>query len=132
MPAIEPESEAPGAEPLDLEALDLEALDLEALAPEPEPEASGAQPLDLEALADLAPRPDDTARSEAHARLRDAAVAAAGLGRLESLAAWVAAAQGVSRTAPIQRARVVLFAGDHGVTELAVSASAGTLQARSP
>jgi nicotinate-nucleotide--dimethylbenzimidazole phosphoribosyltransferase len=108
-----------------------------AAAPEPESseqadeaveaEAAGPEPLDLEALADLAPRPDDTARTAARARLGDAAIAAAGLGRLEDLAAWIAAAQGASPTTPIRRARVVLFGGDHGVTALGVSASADSL-----
>jgi nicotinate-nucleotide--dimethylbenzimidazole phosphoribosyltransferase len=44
------------------------------------------------------------------------------LGRLEELAEWLAAAQGQVPVKAIERPRVVLFAGDHGIAELGVSA----------
>lgn len=44
------------------------------------------------------------------------------LGRLERLANWVAACQGVCPPKQFERARVVVFAGDHGVAQHGVSA----------
>ncbi|MDV3128105.1 nicotinate-nucleotide--dimethylbenzimidazole phosphoribosyltransferase [Mycobacterium sp. 21AC1] len=44
------------------------------------------------------------------------------LGRLEDLAAWVASCQGACPPRQFVRPRVVVFAGDHGVTEAGVSA----------
>ena len=44
------------------------------------------------------------------------------LGRLEDLSVWVSSCQGVCPPRPFQRARVVVFAGDHGVTAAGVSA----------
>jgi nicotinate-nucleotide--dimethylbenzimidazole phosphoribosyltransferase len=88
-------------------------------------DAPAATPaLDLDALAEQAQRPDDTAKDAARARLADVAVGAAGLGRLEELAVWLAGAQGVCPTRPIARPRVVVFAGEHGVVASGVSAFA--------
>ncbi|MGA5464526.1 nicotinate-nucleotide--dimethylbenzimidazole phosphoribosyltransferase [Mycobacterium sp. NPDC050041] len=44
------------------------------------------------------------------------------LGRLEDLAVWVAACQGVCPPRQFVRPRVVVFAGDHGVAQAGVSA----------
>lgn len=44
------------------------------------------------------------------------------LGRLEDLSIWVAGCQGVCPPRPFERARIVVFAGDHGVTADGVSA----------
>jgi nicotinate-nucleotide--dimethylbenzimidazole phosphoribosyltransferase len=44
------------------------------------------------------------------------------LGRLEDLSVWVASCQGVCPPRQFQRPRVVVFAGDHGVTASGVSA----------
>ncbi|BBY42102.1 nicotinate-nucleotide--dimethylbenzimidazole phosphoribosyltransferase [Mycolicibacterium celeriflavum] len=44
------------------------------------------------------------------------------LGRLEDLAVWVASCQGTCPPQQFQRARVVVFAGDHGVAAAGVSA----------
>ena len=85
---------------------------------------SGPGPLDLDKLADLAERPDEAARDTMRARLAELAVPAAGLGRLEELAIWLAGARGSGQARPIERARVVMFAGDHGVAALGVSATA--------
>ncbi|TBT84944.1 nicotinate-nucleotide--dimethylbenzimidazole phosphoribosyltransferase [Propioniciclava sinopodophylli] len=66
------------------------------------------------------PNPD--VRAEAHA-LSDAQAKPQGaLGRLESLAAWVAACQGECPPRPLTDVRVVVFAGDHDVAAAGVSA----------
>jgi nicotinate-nucleotide--dimethylbenzimidazole phosphoribosyltransferase len=44
------------------------------------------------------------------------------LGRLEDLSVWAAACQGVCPPRQFERARVVVFAGDHGVARTGVSA----------
>jgi nicotinate-nucleotide--dimethylbenzimidazole phosphoribosyltransferase len=44
------------------------------------------------------------------------------LGRLEDLSVWVSSCQGVCPPRQFQRPRVVVFAGDHGVTTVGVSA----------
>ena len=72
-------------------------------------------------FAEIAP-PD--ARAAVAARRRQAMLAkpAGALGRLEDLSVWVAACQGDCPPRPFQRARVVVFAGDHGVARAGVSA----------
>ena len=85
---------------------------------------AGSEPLNLDKLADQAERPDEAARDVMRTRLAELAVPAAGLGRLEELAVWLAGARGDGRARPIERARVVVFAGDHGVASLGVSATA--------
>lgn len=47
---------------------------------------------------------------------------AGSLGRLEELGCWVASCQGVCPPRPITSPRIVVFAGDHGVTGRGVSA----------
>ncbi|MEH6382935.1 MAG: nicotinate-nucleotide--dimethylbenzimidazole phosphoribosyltransferase, partial [Dietzia cercidiphylli] len=44
------------------------------------------------------------------------------LGRLEELGVWISSCQGTCPPRPLDRARVVVFAGDHGVAENGVSA----------
>ncbi len=44
------------------------------------------------------------------------------LGRLEELACWLAACQDACPPKPLERARVVVFAGDHGIAGAGVSA----------
>jgi nicotinate-nucleotide--dimethylbenzimidazole phosphoribosyltransferase len=62
------------------------------------------------------PLPDPRAHEEALSRL-DALVKPLGaLGRLEELAAWLSAAHGVVPPRPLDDVRVVVFAGDHGVS----------------
>ncbi|ROS42527.1 nicotinate-nucleotide--dimethylbenzimidazole phosphoribosyltransferase [Amycolatopsis thermoflava] len=64
------------------------------------------------------PAPDAAAHAAALERL-DALVKPVGaLGRLEELAAWLCAASGQVPPPPIERPRVVVFAGDHGVSRL--------------
>jgi len=66
--------------------------------------------------------PDTEAHREAVARHLQLTKPAGSLGRLEELGVWVAACQGVCPPRPIVRARVVVFAGDHGVAAQGVSA----------
>lgn len=64
------------------------------------------------------PVPSAAAHAAALERL-DALVKPVGaLGRLEELAAWLCAASGQVPPPPITRPRVVVFAGDHGVSRL--------------
>ena len=65
----------------------------------------------------------NTATAEA-ARARQARLTkpTGALGRLEELSVWVAAAQGACPPRNFERARVVVFAGDHGIARAGVSA----------
>ncbi|TCJ90200.1 nicotinate-nucleotide--dimethylbenzimidazole phosphoribosyltransferase [Nocardia alba] len=66
--------------------------------------------------------PDAQVRAAAEQRQTQLTKPAGSLGRLEELGNWVAACQGVCPPRQFERARVVLFAGDHGVAEHGVSA----------
>ncbi|MFD3747618.1 nicotinate-nucleotide--dimethylbenzimidazole phosphoribosyltransferase [Nocardia sp. NPDC058633] len=66
--------------------------------------------------------PDAQARAAAEQRQTQLTKPAGSLGRLEELGNWVAACQGVCPPEQFERARVVLFAGDHGVAKHGVSA----------
>jgi nicotinate-nucleotide--dimethylbenzimidazole phosphoribosyltransferase len=65
-----------------------------------------------------------SARVHAAARQRLEALAkpVGALGRLEDLAAWLAACQGSCPPQPLDRVRAVILAGDHGVSHSGVSA----------
>ncbi|MBS9532944.1 nicotinate-nucleotide--dimethylbenzimidazole phosphoribosyltransferase [Mycobacterium sp. M1] len=66
--------------------------------------------------------PDADAADAARAR-QDALTKPLGsLGRLEELSIWLSACQGRCPATQFERARVVVFAGDHGVTRAGVSA----------
>ncbi|HLK43404.1 MAG TPA: nicotinate-nucleotide--dimethylbenzimidazole phosphoribosyltransferase, partial [Thermoleophilia bacterium] len=79
---------------------------------------------ELEKIAEALARPDESARAAARTRWAEAlALPPRSFGRLESLASWLAAVQGASPPKPIERARVILFAGDHGVAQRGVSAN---------
>ena len=66
--------------------------------------------------------PDAEAGAAALARQVTLTKPPGALGRLEDLSVWVAACQGVCPPHQFERARVVVFAGDHGVTAAGVSA----------
>ncbi len=66
--------------------------------------------------------PDATAAAAARARQDSLTKPPGSLGRLEELSVWVAACQGRCPPSQFDRARVVVFAGDHGVTRERVSA----------
>ncbi|MEV4649153.1 nicotinate-nucleotide--dimethylbenzimidazole phosphoribosyltransferase [Saccharopolyspora sp. NPDC049357] len=68
------------------------------------------------------PAPDEQASREAVARQAQLTKPAGSLGRLEELGVWFAARQGVCPPHPPARARVVVFAGDHGIAQHGVSA----------
>ncbi|MFD4640507.1 nicotinate-nucleotide--dimethylbenzimidazole phosphoribosyltransferase [Lentzea sp. NPDC058436] len=66
--------------------------------------------------------PDETVLREAEARHAVLTKPVGSLGRLEELGNWIAACQGVVPPKPFVRPRVVVFAGDHGITAQGVSA----------
>ena len=72
---------------------------------------------DLVAIAADVPWPDSDAERDARQRGR------ADLGRLDELAQWLSGVQGAYPPNDLQRARAVIFAGDHGIAEAGVSAS---------
>lgn len=83
--------------------------------------------LNLDDFTDLIERPGGGVRRDAEARRERQIVPPGALGRLDDLGEWLAAAQSSVPVRPITRPRVVLFAGDHGVAGLGVSARpAGT------
>jgi nicotinate-nucleotide--dimethylbenzimidazole phosphoribosyltransferase len=89
--------------------------------------AAGALgPADLSAELDRISRamaiPDDEVREAALARQLRLTKPTGALGRLEELSVWLSAVQGVCPPRPIERPRVVIFAGDHGVASSGVSA----------
>lgn len=66
--------------------------------------------------------PDAGAAAAARARQDTLTKPRGALGRLEDLSMWVAACQGHCPPRQFERARVVVFAGDHGVARCGVSA----------
>jgi nicotinate-nucleotide--dimethylbenzimidazole phosphoribosyltransferase len=66
--------------------------------------------------------PSAVVLAEARQRLTALATPTGALGRLEGLAAWLAACQGVCPPRPLDRVRAVILAGDHGVSHDRVSA----------
>ncbi|MCL6674298.1 nicotinate-nucleotide--dimethylbenzimidazole phosphoribosyltransferase [Streptomyces panaciradicis] len=78
--------------------------------------------LNLDDFTDLIERPDGGVRRDAEARRERQIVPPGSLGRLDDLGEWLSAAQSAVPVRPIERPRVVLFAGDHGIAELGVSA----------
>ncbi|MFD0314473.1 nicotinate-nucleotide--dimethylbenzimidazole phosphoribosyltransferase [Streptomyces flavalbus] len=78
--------------------------------------------LNLDDFTDLIERPDAAVRRAAEARRGRQIVPPGSLGRLDELGEWLAAAQGAVPVRAIEQPRVVLFAADHGVAELGVSA----------
>ncbi|MET7916010.1 nicotinate-nucleotide--dimethylbenzimidazole phosphoribosyltransferase [Streptomyces avermitilis] len=78
--------------------------------------------LNLDDFTDLIERPDGGVRRDAEARRERQIVPPGSLGRLDDLGEWLAAAQSAVPVRPVERPRVVLFAGDHGVAALGVSA----------
>ncbi len=79
-------------------------------------------PLDLYALGRLVPQPEEKYREQARAHVRRLVKPVGSLGRLEELGIWLAGVQGACPPRPITRPRVVIFAGDHGITQAGVSA----------
>ncbi|MET9590116.1 nicotinate-nucleotide--dimethylbenzimidazole phosphoribosyltransferase [Streptomyces sp. NPDC006516] len=80
--------------------------------------------MNLDDFSDLIERPDGGVRRDAEERRERLAVPGGALGRLDELGEWLSAAQQAVPVKPVDRPRVVLFAGDHGVAELGVSGRA--------
>lgn len=78
--------------------------------------------LNLDDFTDLIERPDGGVRRDAEAYRERRIVPPGALGRLDDLGEWLAAAQSAVPVRPIEHPRAVLFAGDHGVAALGVSA----------
>ncbi|MDX2548658.1 nicotinate-nucleotide--dimethylbenzimidazole phosphoribosyltransferase [Streptomyces sp. WI04-05B] len=78
--------------------------------------------LNLDDFTDLIERPDGGVRRDAEARRERQIVPPGSLGRLDDLGEWLAAAQSSVPVRPVERPRVVLFAGDHGIAGQGVSA----------
>jgi nicotinate-nucleotide--dimethylbenzimidazole phosphoribosyltransferase len=66
--------------------------------------------------------PDSHAAAAAQLRQNILTKPAGALGRLEDLSVWVSGCQGLCPPKQFERARVVVFAGDHGVARTGVSA----------
>jgi nicotinate-nucleotide--dimethylbenzimidazole phosphoribosyltransferase len=66
--------------------------------------------------------PDAEVAAAARERQKSLTKPPGSLGRLEDLSVWVAACQGICPPRQFERIRVVVFAGDHGVTAAGVSA----------
>lgn len=80
---------------------------------------------ELEKIAEGVARPDEAVREAARVRWAEqVALPPRSFGRIETLAQWLAAVQGVCPPRQLDRARVVLFAGDHGIARHGVSAYA--------
>ena len=71
---------------------------------------------------DDVPVPDPRAAAAARRRQGLLAKPAGALGRLEDLSVWVSACQGSCPPVQFERARIIVFAGDHGVSAAGVSA----------
>ncbi|PAY24379.1 nicotinate-nucleotide--dimethylbenzimidazole phosphoribosyltransferase [Dietzia natronolimnaea] len=66
--------------------------------------------------------PSYTVADEARARQLELTKPSGSLGRLEEIGVWISACQETCPPRPLERARVVVFAGDHGVATNGVSA----------
>ncbi|MEU8531027.1 nicotinate-nucleotide--dimethylbenzimidazole phosphoribosyltransferase [Streptomyces sp. NPDC048629] len=77
--------------------------------------------MNLDDFSDLIERPDGGIRRDAEERRERLGVAVGALGRLDELGEWLAAAQHSVPVRAVERPKVVLFAGDHGVASLGVS-----------
>jgi nicotinate-nucleotide--dimethylbenzimidazole phosphoribosyltransferase len=68
------------------------------------------------------PPPDTAAAAAARARQDTLTKPRGALGRLEDLSVWVSSCQGHCPPTQFERARIIVFAGDHGVARSGVSA----------
>ncbi len=75
--------------------------------------------VDLDALVARIDLPDDAARAAAAERQSRLTKPAGALGRLEELSLWLCAVQGVCPPRPLDRVRVIVLAGDHGIARTA-------------
>ncbi|MGY1435200.1 nicotinate-nucleotide--dimethylbenzimidazole phosphoribosyltransferase [Streptomyces reniochalinae] len=83
--------------------------------------------LDLDDFSDLIERPHGALRRQAEERRTRTGLPPQALGRLDDLGEWLSSAQAQVPVRPVADPRLVVFAGDHGVAGLGVSArEAGT------
>src|SRR6185312_897427 len=86
---------------------------------------------DLQKLSEDVRRPTDAMRTAAAERWSgELALPPRSFGSLEKVAGWLCAVQGQCPPRPIERARLVLFAGDHGIA--AVEANGHRVTAQPP
>ncbi|KRV49918.1 nicotinate-nucleotide--dimethylbenzimidazole phosphoribosyltransferase [Wenjunlia vitaminophila] len=78
--------------------------------------------LSLEDFADVIARPDPAFERAAQERRQRLEPPPTALGQVGELGEWLAAVQGQCPTRPLRNIKVLLFAGDHGVARLGVSA----------
>lgn len=78
-------------------------------------------PLNLDEFGRLIERPDAQVRRSAEARRARTGLPPGSLGRLDQLGLWLSAAQRSAAVAPLQRPKLVVFAGDHGIAAAGVS-----------
>nr|WP_145484972.1 MULTISPECIES: nicotinate-nucleotide--dimethylbenzimidazole phosphoribosyltransferase [Streptomyces] len=78
--------------------------------------------IDLDDFTDLIERPDGGVRRDAEARRERQIVPPGALGRLDELGEWLTAAQSAVPVRTVERPRLILFAGDHGIAGLDISA----------
>lgn len=78
--------------------------------------------LNLDDFGDLIERPDGGVRREAEERRERTGLAPGALGRLDELGEWLSAAQRRVPVRPVEQPKLVLFAGDHGLASLDISA----------
>jgi len=84
--------------------------------------AAATRPFDdIRALLAKMPKPDEAAKAAARERDAQLTKPAGSLGRLETIAEWLAGWQGTARP-HVNRPLVVVFAGNHGVVAQGVSA----------
>ncbi|WP_037604868.1 nicotinate-nucleotide--dimethylbenzimidazole phosphoribosyltransferase [Streptacidiphilus rugosus] len=76
---------------------------------------------DLDEFSAQVARPDDEYRLAAEERFAALDLPRDALGELQDLAGWLAAVQAQVPTRPIERAKVLVFAADHGIASLGVS-----------
>lgn len=70
----------------------------------------------------VVPLPNAEAQEQARARQDRLIKPAGSLGRLEEVSIWLAGVQGVNPPRVVNNPHLVIFAGDHGITEAGVSA----------
>ena len=119
----------PGARDTAAHADDSSSADSSSAAPDvetgPAPELAGLRDVDHYDDPVVFPPvhpPSHAAADEVRARQLTLTKPAGSLGRLEELGTWIASCQGVCPPRPLERARVVVFAGDHGIAAHGVSA----------
>lgn len=81
-----------------------------------------SEPTEIPASLHPVAPPSSDARVRASERQQTLTKPAGSLGRLEGIGEWISACQDRCPPAPLQRPRVVVFAGDHGVAAHGVSA----------